>query len=561
MKIWDLIKVENIRNRSWFRRLFCIVVLLFSSIAIITHIALDNTVDVDDNLFDLDLVLDIQRSNYARLKKDLQENSVSFNTKLEKELASLHFQYLGEFIGEVEKFKQEIPSTANWRYYVREEIMDVKEEIYILERYYHNREDEEFQEFLSKYNNVSYGNEIFYSYEEEVFYHALEEYYQKPSSEIESVINAKKEYLKNIEQLLKEGIYYRYLEYMIKVIESGYDIHQDTGREEDTDYFIGAFLDYPELADSIIEQKIEDEQDYRVQNVYRMQTIPGCDLLSEDEYFKLFPNYEGLKRACKRQEELANEKKEILKYSTTHAILSAIPHDEDSLDYTILSSKTTVDGVKHLGIIILIIIILTGGDILTREKISGEENILLTSPNKRGKIFLAKFLYITLECYALWFIGLFLFIIISGNLYGFHEIFTPALVYKGGKVVESFYLLTVLKDIFLASIPILAFLSFYFLLSLFSKKTFFVAGISFLGIAISSISWPLILRSQTSILTYMIFPYLDYTTILNHTSNYRSALAIVDIKDSTGIIISILTFLICYSIGNFVYAKREIKND
>ncbi len=553
MKIWDLIKAENIKNRSWFKGIFCIAVLFLASSAIIILLALyndpTNDVSVGETQYQLEMYLNIQREEYQRLQKGLKENTLGLNTEFEKELVSLHSQYLEEFVGEIDQFKQEIPSIYSWQYYIREELIAVKEEIYILERYYHNREDKAFQDFLSEDSDLSYGKDTFYQ--------TLKEYYQKSSSELESAINAKKEYLKNVEQLLKEGIFYRYLEYMLKVIKSGYDINQDTGRQQDTDYFMQPFLAYPELADSIIEQKVEEEQDYRVQNVYRLQTIPSCSISGS------ISNDEGRKRACKREEEWANEKKEILKYSTTHAILSAIPlgdTDEEHV-HMILSSKIIVDGVKYLGIVILILIIFTSGDILTREKVSGEENILLTSPNKRGKIFLAKFLYIALECYSLWLIGLFLFIIISGNLYGFHEIFTPALVYKGGKVVESFYLLTVLKDIFLASIPILAFLSIYFLLSLFSKKTFVVAGISFLGIALSSVSWSLIVKSKTSILAYMIFPYLDYAKILNHTLEYESVLAIVDIKDSTGIIISILTFLICYGIGNFVYAKREIKND
>ncbi len=557
MKIWDLIKAENIKNRSWFKSIFGIVILFLASSAIIGWTALNNnpTLQVSDTLFELDLFLDIQREEYQRLQKDLKENTLDLNTELEKELVALHSQYLEEFVGEIDSLKKEIPSISSWQYFVREELIAVKEEIYILERYSHHREDKELQDFLSEDSDLSYGKDTFYQ--------TLKEYYQKPSSEIESAINAKKEYLKNVEQLLEEGIYYRYLEYMLKVIKSGYDIHQDTGRTKDTDYFIQTFLTYPELADSIIEQKIEDEQDYRVQNVYRIQTIPSCDP-SEQLNIGSIPNYEGIQRACKRQEEWANEKKEILKYSTMHAILSAIPvekTEEDGLEHTTLSSKTIVDGVKHLGIVIFILILLTSGDILTKEQASGEENIILTSPNKRGKIFLAKFLYVTLKCYFLWLIGLIFFVIISGSLFGFHEIFTPALVYRGGRVVENFYLLTILKDIFLASIPVLSFLSIYFLLSLFSRKTFVVAGISLLGVALSTVSWSIILKSKTSILAYTIFPYLDYTTILNHTMDYQNALTIVDIKDSTGIIISIMTFLICYGMGHWIYSKREAKNN
>ena len=61
-------------------------------------------------------------------------------------------------------------------------------------------------------------------------------------------------------------------------------------------------------------------------------------------------------------------------------------------------------------------------------------------------------------------------------------------------------------------------------------------------------------------LIYTPLPYFDYGIIINNSSLFLNVLKYVDINNYLGLIVSIITIIICYVIANIVYIKRDIKN-
>ena len=162
--------------------------------------------------------------------------------------------------------------------------------------------------------------------------------------------------------------------------------------------------------------------------------------------------------------------------------------------------------------------------------------------------------------YLVWLIGLLIISLISGFKFGFNDLFDPKLIVSSGKVIEINYYLYIIKNIFIASIPIICFLSILFFLSTVFLHTSLTVGVtSVLGI-ISPFMWLMNMTGNFKQIVYTPLWYFDLGFIFNNSEHYIESLRKVSYSLQEGFNISILITLILYIISNIVYIKRDIKN-
>ena len=105
------------------------------------------------------------------------------------------------------------------------------------------------------------------------------------------------------------------------------------------------------------------------------------------------------------------------------------------------------------GKIIALIIAITSGGVISNAHNSGTIKNIITSPVRRWKILLSKFIYLVIDMYLIWFLGLLILSLCAGMKYGFSDLLTPKILYVGNEVIEVNYYLYLIKNIFLVSIP------------------------------------------------------------------------------------------------------------
>ncbi len=347
-----------------------------------------------------------------------------------------------------------------------------------------------------------------------------------------------KSHLDRTVAIVKENKYYKYIEYAHELGD-----HNEISLLNHFRYLEDKY--YKIIKDN----KIEDEKDYRVKNIYQR--------------IEYATNSFASKKVDKITSQEAKKVASILDYS----IENNIKHDLSSnaavdIPYytSYITSKTCVNQILSLSIIVMLLIILTSGDIISKEHSKKTEKMLLTSPNKRWKILLSKFIYLILHMYIIWFIALFILIIYAGINYGFEDLLTPKLIYSNNSVIEVNYILYTIKQILYASIPVIAFISLMFVISTITLNTTITIGISTTCVMLSPFIWHFIQLLKLKLVAYTPIPYFMFSNVINFNENYLKSMALFDITDSTGVIISIITIIICYVVSNFIYVKRDIKN-
>lgn len=145
-------------------------------------------------------------------------------------------------------------------------------------------------------------------------------------------------------------------------------------------------------------------------------------------------------------------------------------------------------------------------------------------------------------------------------MYGFNDLLTPKLILVNKTVSEINYYLYLIKDILIASIPLICLISILFCLSALTLNTSLTVGVSAVISALGACLW---LMSTTGNFKYIVYTplwYLDCGFIFNNSYLYTESLYNINYTLSTGIIISIIVALVLYIITNIIYIKRDIKN-
>ncbi len=353
--------------------------------------------------------------------------------------------------------------------------------------------------------------------------------------------------------LLKEDKYYLYIQYLID---------HDRIWKDDID-----------MAKFIIKNKVGNMNDYRALNYLLWTQLPITEIkkdeaswMNSDGPYK-FPTYQDYVRYYTNVNKDTQSSQAILYYSSKHNIKHDLFFDKTTnvgqIDqYQYMTSKKIVDEVFYLPIIILIIVSVTSSGIVSAEHNKGTIKNIITTPIKRWKILLSKFIYLILHTYIIWIIGLGILSICAGVKYGFNDLFTPKLVYYNGNVIEVNYYLYLIKDLCIAGIPIIAFLSILFFISTVSLNTVLTTSVTTILAILPLILYYVCANFKTTFLflTHLPFMYFIPGFIMTKQEWYTEIIKKTDMSLMSGVIISIITIVILYTITNIVYYKRDIKN-
>lgn len=514
MKIINLIKSEFIKNYT-IKKLFSISLIIF----IITILFVE--------LYNINFYSNFTSSNYRNyLIEELENKSKltqedEFNLAMYKEEKN-YYDYLNSF------------KHSHWDYrtFLVLDLIVAKKENLAIEIYKENKDSEEIKYICNsdkEYFNSAYEGTISYVCDRK--------------DEIDKIYEDNKKKIEDYENLLDENKYYKYVEYQIK---------EGLVDEEDIP-----------LANILIDNKIDNPYHYLSFN-YRHYFYLNDKYSpeTEEEYSsgeREYASYDDYLRFEKKLTSDAKKMKAIIKYSSENKI----PHDLSFNDYDgiyqediFINTKNSVNFIFHYSVIVMIIVAITSGGIVSKEHSSGTIKKIITAPIKRWKILLSKFIYLILHTYIIWIICLIILSIYSGIKYGFNDLFTPKLIYTGSKVIEVNYFLNLLKELFIASIPVICFLSILLFLSTVTLNTSLTTGVCSLISILSVISWYLISHIKMLIVTPLI--YFDTGFIYMRSRTYMEALTQVDISYSYGIVISILVTLILFIITTIIYNKRDI---
>lgn len=533
MKIINLIKSEFIKNYNIKKIIICILLLTLVSLFIVYKT--DNILVEYENAGQTDA--QYLRNYISNLKKNFTEQDINSLKTIEEKIS---YSYEKNFIKYNYLIMNDVTSSNDWKYdfvtnYIIPlaryndliEILNAASTSETVEICSVNDIDEQIKEFLNKACSLTIEER--------------NELYQKNTKLIT-----------DYENLLKENKYYLYLQYKI-----------DNNLLDEDEYKIVKIL---------IAKKIENSDNFLVENYIQYQKLKENANMKIDTYEEYQEKYKDADYYPPYQEYLAYntniknkaiESRKILLYSTEHEIKQDIFYtgfDNVSEDDMYITPKLKVNRVLHLSVIVMLIISVTNSGIISNEHSKGTIKNIITAPVKRWKILLSKFIYLILDTYIIWLLGLVILSICAGIRFGFTELITPKLIVSGGKVIEVNYYLYLIKNILIASIPVIAFLSILFFLSAVTLNTSLTVGITSIISVLALFIWVLQLANSFKYIVYTPFWYLDSGYIFMNTENYQRSLHAVSYSIKIGIISSIITITVLLLIANIVYLKRDIKN-
>ena len=534
MKIMNLIKCEFIKNYNLKNLLIIIITLLISTIAINSlWFLFYEGLDDFESRFNNEIV-------YSKNKRESYE---TLDDSFEKEFYLNYYQKRIEMVEKMKTIDNYFQECFQDK--VLHQINYLENEIFVLNQMIDNFTNPYFKE-IDEYD-IGIDGDVYNEYQT-----IIRTNYSADIEEMKKVIEEKEKEKNEYEIIFEENKYYKYIEYLLKT---------ESLSEERREFY-----------ENIVSQKISDERDFRVISFEQLQQLEAYVIYNQtvtndefnQDYFlnEQYKNYDNYVKFNEKYLNIIKEKIAIIDYSIKNNIkhdISFTGLDFFEIEEKELNSKIIVNQIGYLSIIVIILVVLTSGNIITGEHSKKTEKILFTYPIKRWKILLSKFIYLIIHSYIIWFIALILLILLSGINYGFADLFTPKLIYSSSGVLEVNYLLYIIKEIFICSIPVISFLAILLLISVISLNTTLTIGISIILAITSPLLW-LLVKFKMEFLIYTPLPYFDYGMIINNSSLFLNALKYVDFINNLGIIISIITIIICYIFSNVLYIRRDIKN-
>lgn len=534
MRIINLIKCEFIKNYNLKNLLIIIITLLISVIAIssLWFLFYEGLDDFESSF-----------NNGIIYSQEKYQSYEALDDSFEKEFYLNYYQKRIEMLEKkktIDNYFQEC-----FQDIVLSKINYLENEIFVLNQMIDNFTNSYFKE-IDEYD-IGIDGDVYDEYQS-----IIRSNYSDDIDEMKKEKEEKEKVKIEYEKIFEENKYYKYIEYLLK-----------------TENFSS---DRQEFYESIVSQKISDETDFRIISFEQLQQLESYVIynqtvtneeFNQDRFLnQQYKNYDNYVKFNEKYLNIINEKIAIIDYSIKNNIkhdISFTGLDFFEIEEKELNSKIIVNQIGYLSVIVIILVVLTSGNIITGEHSKKTEKLLFTYPIKRWKILLSKFIYLIIHSYIIWFIALILLILLSGINYGFADLFTPKLIYSSNGVLEVNYLFYIIKEIFICSIPVISFLAILLLISVISLNTTLTIGISIILAIISPLLW-LLIKFKMEFLIYTPFPYFDYGIVLNNSQLFLSALRYVDFGNYLGLIISIITIIICYILSNILYIKKDIKN-
>lgn len=536
MKIINLVKSEFIKNYNVKRWLIITIVLIIASLFLIRYT--DNLLKEKATYDDTGLEISIESFENALNNLEKKEDKM-LDDEYEMFFSRNYIDYMNILLN------KEINHRNDWKFaFIDEQVLPTLSENFLIEKIVNEQRYEEVLEFCDykDENSSVYGIKIC----QNILSADIDN--GRNLTKLEELYKNNLQTITDYQQLLEEDKYYLYLQYQVdhgKIEKDEFvQILLDKKVETNTDFLGLNYLQYQRLEENA-EIEIMDEEEYN-------QT-PSGDYASYQEYVTY--NTKLKNDAIKNRE--------ILLYSTEHEIEHDISYNlldgvTEGIRY--MNTKIKVNQVFHLSVVVMIIVAITNSGIISREHSKGTIKNIITTPVQRWKILLSKFIYLLLDTYLIWLLGLVIISLLAGIQYGFNDLLDPKLVYVGGQVKEVNYYLYILKDIFLASIPIICFLSVLFFLSAVTLNTSLTVGIISSLSVVSFFLWIMMITNSFPNIVYTPFWYLDCGYILSNAEIYVDSLRNVSYNLGTGIISSLIISIILYILTNIVYIKRDIKN-
>lgn len=536
MKIINLVKSEFIKNYNVKRWLIITIVLIIASLFLIRYT--DNLLEEKATYDDTGLEISIESFENA-LNNLQKKEEKTLDDEYEMFFSRNYIDYMNILLN------KKINHQNDWKFaFIDEQVLPTLSENFLIEKIVNEQRYEEVLEFCDykDENSSVYGIKICQNILSADINNG------RNLTKLEELYKNNLQTITDYQQLLEEDKYYLYLQYQVdhgKIEKDEFvQILLDKKVETNTDFLGLNYLQYQRLEENA-EIEIMDEEEYN-------QT-PSGDYASYQEYVTY--NTKLKNDAIKNRE--------ILLYSTEHEIEHDISYNlldgvTEGIRY--MNTKIKVNQVFHLSVVVMIIVAITNSGIISREHSKGTIKNIITTPVQRWKILLSKFIYLLLDTYLIWLLGLVIISLLAGIQYGFNDLLDPKLVYVGGQVKEVNYYLYILKDIFLASIPIICFLSVLFFLSAVTLNTSLTVGIISSLSVVSFFLWIMMITNSFPNIVYTPFWYLDCGYILSNAEIYVDSLRNVSYNLGTGIISSLIISIILYILTNIVYIKRDIKN-
>lgn len=539
MKIFNLVRSEFKKNYSKKKLIIITLFLLLSTICFVEIYKWANesrfytdriNYGIDGYEFNCDLLL----------KKDNRTNLEELEIMYYKD-AIKYYKYLKEIKAHDFSYQNELVDSYLLRAKQQNKIIDdIKEngkDVFSNNCEYLNKE-------LNKSEYLSESNSI---------YHTL---CDRSDEDLKKTYQDNLKEIEMYEKILYENKYYVYLD-EFKIVNDYIPLLKEKKVESENDFRAINYRQYNHVRYSRLEQEIISE------DMFTNGKNMSFGKVYDDATYE-FDNYKNYLRYQDILKKEAEKNKEILIYSTKNDIKHDISYYYDDLwqlrESQYITSKTCINNIFHLSVIVLIIVSITSGGIVSREHNSGTIKNIITTPVKRWKILLSKFIYLILHTYIIWFMLLIIFVIYTGIRLGFSDIFSPKLLYRGGRVVEVNYILYLIKDMLVAGLPMIAFLSILFMLSTVTLNTQITVGITTILSIISPIIWFVIYTTKLYFIKYIPIFYFDLGFILNKSKEYSIFLKNTSIDINLGIIVSLICIVVCYFITNIIYIKRDIKN-
>lgn len=522
MKIINLVKCEIIKNFSIKKYVIILIVFLLSSVLLSFYSDIKykeyNEGFVIKNNYEQGLV-------HLKFLKDNNEKNVIDNLKMSYYEDVINYNKL--------LIDRKSYDDSYEDHIVNNYIIPFKSKNRIIDLFNEGMKEEFCKENINDYSEISFLINDMCTYD----------------GDLKSMYDENNEYIKIGEDILSNNKYYYYLSKFFSDDNEHFKLLLDKKIEKENDFRSLNYKQYIVIDRHLENERILDEKTFLYGDGIAMYSVS-----SE------FPNYE---RYIKYQEMLQNDaikNKEILLYSTKYDIKQDLNYYYDDywqLQYSLYnSSKANTNNVYHLSIVVMLILSITSSKIVSGEHKTGTIKNIVTTPVKRWKIILSKFIYLILYAYLLYFLAFLVLSIYSGFKYGFND-FTTKLIYTD-RVIEVNYFLYMFKELIITGIPLVSFSSILLCLSTITLNTSITVGVlSILSFA-SFMFWYILIDFE--FLKYLPFIYFDSGFIMLKSEVYSNAIKFIDISFSWGLIVSIITIILMILLTVVIYNKRDIKN-
>lgn len=530
MKIINLLKSEFLKNYNIKRFLIIFIVLFVSSLFLVkfTNNMIDDNGFVDGS--SMQASIDSFQNSINRLN---EKDNKDFNDEYNLFFSQNYVKYMTLLRD------MGVKSNKDWKISaVYDELLPVIMQNYLIEKMKDNPNHLHIVNACSGYDTELNENE------QELKY--LCDNYKL--EELDDLYNKNLLVIGDYNKLINDDKYYSYLEYQVK----------------------NGLIFEDEFVRVLIDKEVENNTGYLGLNYIQYKALEensSIKIMSREEFekndYKSYNSYQEYVNYNSKLKDDAIKNRKILLYSSKNEIKHDIEYhyyDGVNDDDRYMNTKLKVNQVYHLSIVVIIIISIASGGIVSNEHSKGTIKNIITTPVRRWKILFSKFLYLILDAYLIWFLGLIIISILSGIEYGFSDLFDPKLIVSSNSVIEVNYYLYIIKNMLVASIPVICFLSILFFLSTVTLNTSLTVGITTILGIVSPFMWIMSVIGNFKQIVYTPLWYFDLGFMLNNSEYYVESLRKISYGLSTGIIISVIVTLILYIISNIVYINRDIKN-